>query len=64
MTPITAEPGVKELTREEGRAMVDQRTHSLLGMSLDRFQDCYAEGKLDPDDPKVQRILIMLPFAR
>jgi hypothetical protein len=64
VTPITAEPGVRELTSEEGRAMVDQRAHSLLGMSLDSFKDCYARGKLDLDDPRVQRILILLPFAR
>jgi hypothetical protein len=63
MTPITAEPGVTELSREEGRRLVDERSQTLLHLSLDEFRRRQADGKLDLDDPKVQRILILLPFA-
>ena len=64
MTPITAEPGVSELSRDEGRKLVDPRSRQLLGLSVDDFENCYESGKLDLSDPKVQRVAILLPFAR
>lgn len=35
--PITAETGVVELDRAEGRALVDGQARELLGMSVDEF---------------------------
>ena len=64
MTPITAVPGVSELSRAEGRELVDRRSRQLLGLSLDDFEKRYEAGKLDMGDPKVQRLAILLPFAR
>jgi hypothetical protein len=64
MTPVTAVPGVSELSRDEGRKLVDARSRQLLGLSVDDFEKCYDSGKLDLSDPKVQRVIILLPFAR
>lgn len=64
MTPITAVPGVSELSRDEGRRLVDTRSRQLLGLSVDDFEKCYDSGRLDLSDPKVQRVIILLPFAR
>jgi hypothetical protein len=64
MTPITAEPGVSLLSREEGRKLVDERSRRILGMPLEQFEKCYDAGKLDFDDAKVQHVVMLLPFAR
>jgi hypothetical protein len=64
MTPITDEQGVVLLNHEEGRKLVDDRARSFLGMSLEQFESCYASGKLDLDDAKVQHVMMLLPFAR
>jgi hypothetical protein len=64
MTPITSEPGVVELTREEGRAMLGERTQRVLGMTLEEFEAAYDAGKLDMDSPEVEQLVMLLPFAR
>lgn len=64
MTPITAEPGVVELSRAEGCKLVDKRSRQLLNLSLDDFETRLKDGKLDLSDPKVQRVIMLLPFAR
>lgn len=51
MNPITSEPGVVELTREEGREMLDERIRPELGMSLGEFEAAYDAGTLDMDRP-------------
>jgi hypothetical protein len=38
MSPITADGGVVELTLEEGRKMLDERTRKELGMTLEQFE--------------------------
>ena len=63
MSPITAEPGVVELTREEGREMLDGRTRRMLGMSLEEFEAHYEAGTL-PDRSEVLHLVMLLPFAR
>jgi hypothetical protein len=63
MSPITADGGVVELTREEGRAMLDERTRRLLGMTLEEFEAIYKAGTL-PDTPEVEHLIMLLPFAR
>lgn len=64
MSPITAEPGVIELTPEEGRKMLDERTRRELGMSLKEFVLAYDAGELDMSRPEVEHLVMLLPFAR
>ncbi len=64
MNAITSEPGVVELTREEGRRMLDERTRRELGMSLDEFEAAYDAGTLDMERDAVIGLVMLLPFAR
>jgi hypothetical protein len=64
MNPITSEPGVVELSREEGRKMLDERTRRELGMTLKEFEAAYDADTLDLDDPAVEHLVMLLPFAR
>jgi len=63
MSPITADGSVVELTREEGREMLDERTRRLIGMPLEDFEALYEAGTL-PDTPEVEHLVMLLPFAR
>ncbi len=64
MNPITSEPGVVELSREEGREMLDERTRRELGMTLEEFEAAYDAGTLDMNRPEVEHLVMLLPFAR
>jgi hypothetical protein len=64
MTPITTEPGVVELSREEGRKMLDERTRRLLNLSVEEFEAAYDAGELDLDRSDVIGLIMLLPFAR
>jgi len=64
MNAITSEPGVVELTREEGRRMLDERTRRMLGMTLEEFEAAYDGGTLDLERPEVEHLITLLPFAR
>jgi hypothetical protein len=64
MTPITSEPGVVELSREEGRQMLDKRTRRELGMSIEEFEAAYNAGELDLSRSAVIGPVMLLPFAR
>lgn len=64
MNPITSEPGVVELTREEGREMLNERIRRELGMSLEEFEAAYDAGTLDMDRSDVIGLVMLLPFAR
>jgi hypothetical protein len=64
MSPITAEGGVVELTREEGRAMLGGRTQRELGMTLEQFEAAYDACKLDMSRSEVIGLVMLLPFAR
>jgi hypothetical protein len=64
MSPITAEDGVVELTREEGREFLGKKTRETLGMSLDEFEAAYDTGQLDVQRPEVEHLVMLLPFAR
>jgi hypothetical protein len=63
MSPITADGSVVELTREEGREMLDERTRRLLGMTLEQFEHAYDAGTL-PGTSEVEHLVMLLPFAR
>jgi hypothetical protein len=64
MNAITSEPGVVELTREEGRKMLDERTRRMLGMTLEEFEAAHDAGTLDLERPEVEHLITLLPFAR
>src|ERR1700689_872978 len=64
MSPITADGGVVELTREEGRAMLGVRTRRELGMTLEQFEAAYDAGTLDMAESGVIGLVMLLPFAR
>jgi hypothetical protein len=57
-------PAVVELTREQGREMLGERTLRMLGMSLAEFEAAYAAGSLDVGDPVVEHLEMLLPFTR
>ncbi len=64
MNAITSESGVVELTREEGRAMLEKRTRRVLGMSLEEFEAAYDSGALSRERDDVIGLALLLPFAR
>lgn len=64
MNPITAEPGVVELSPAEGRAFLDEKVRRALGMTLEEFEAAYDAGRLDLERPEVLELVMLLPFAR
>jgi hypothetical protein len=64
MSQLTDEPAVVTLDRQQGRAMLDERTRRLAGMSLEDFEAAYDAGTLDLSDPNVAHLVTLLPFAR
>ncbi|MGH3341952.1 MAG: hypothetical protein ACRDPK_03535 [Carbonactinosporaceae bacterium] len=64
MHAITAEPGVYELTRDEGREFLEEKTLRELGMTLAEFEESYRTGRLDFDRPETMELVLLLPFAR
>jgi hypothetical protein len=57
------EPRARELTREEGRRLLDERARRFLGVSGDEFRRRYKAGELDPDDDHVLGVALLLPLA-
>jgi hypothetical protein len=55
---------IAELTREQGRAMLGERTTRLVGMSLEEFEAAHDAGTLDQSAPHVAYLVMLLPFAR
>lgn len=64
MTSITSEPGVVELTRDEGRTLVDSEARRVLDLSVDEFLAQYDAGDLDAYDEAVLDLVMLIPFAR
>lgn len=64
MNAITSEPGVCELSRDEGRRILDERTRRLLRMPLDEFEGRYEAGTLDLGNADVFSLVMQLPLAR
>ena len=55
----------EELTREEGRALFEQRAQEWLGMSGEEFIRKLEAGEIeDPDRTPVIMLALMIPFAR
>jgi hypothetical protein len=56
---------VVEVTREEGKGMLDRAAKRELGMPGDRFLAKWDAGDYDDaDDPAVTRVAMLIPFAR
>jgi hypothetical protein len=62
-TDAAEEPRARELTREEGRRLLDERARRFLHMSGAEFRRRYAAGELDPDDDHVLGVALLLPLA-
>jgi len=64
-TKADHEVEVVEVTREEGRAMLDQAAREALNISADEFLRKWDAGEYeDADDPAVTRVAMLIPFAR
>lgn len=56
---------VREATPEEGRELFDRRTRRLLGISGAEFLARWDRGEYaDAEDPKVNAVAVLIPFAR
>ncbi len=64
MSPITAEPGVQQLTRAEGCDLVDREARRVLGVGVEEFLRRLDAGLLDLDDDDVLGLAMLVPFAR
>jgi hypothetical protein len=58
------EPHPRELTREEGQRLLNERARRYLGMSGEEFRRRYEAGDLDPDNDNVLRVAMLLPLGR
>ena len=61
-------PGVtiKEVSAEEGHAILDRAARRYLNMSAEEFIAAWNAGQFDdnPDRPEVMRVAMLLPFAQ
>jgi hypothetical protein len=57
---------VRELSREEGRALLDELARRYLSMSADEFVSAWDAGELNGpfDSADVARVAMLLPFGR
>lgn len=56
--------GIVELSRDEGRALLDEKIQRELGMTLEQFEMAHDNGQLDLSRPEVEHLIMLLPFAR
>lgn len=69
MTAVLDQPAAeaRELTREEGRALLDEHAREFLGISGAEFMRRWDAGEIDltgPDHDEVLGVSLLLPFAR
>ena len=57
---------VRQMSKTEGREMLDALAHRYLEMSADEFITAWDSGGFDrdPDRPEVVRLAMLLPFVR
>jgi hypothetical protein len=57
---------VREVSAEDGPALLDRAARHYLGMSGDEFVAAWEAGSFDddPDRPQVVAVAMLLPFAR
>jgi hypothetical protein len=65
-TPSSINGHIRELTREEGRALLDREARRYLDMSAEEFIRAWEAGKFDddPDRPDVMYVAMLLPLAQ
>jgi hypothetical protein len=66
-TPAHSSNGqIRELTREEGLALLDREARRYLQMSAEQFIKAWEAGDFDedPDRPDVMYVAMLLPFAK
>ena len=65
-TTETINGQIRELTREEGRELLDCEARRYLGMSADEFIQAWESGKFadNADQSDVMYVALLLPFAR
>jgi len=60
----TREKGIKFVSRQEGRAILDRQARKYLNMSGDEFVRDYRAGRIeDPDRSEVRRVAMLIPLA-
>jgi len=56
--------GVKYVSRQEGRSLLDRQAKKYLGMSGDAFVREYRAGRIpDPDRSEVRRVAMLIPLT-
>ncbi len=57
---------VREVSAEDGRALLDRAARHYLDMSGDEFAAAWEAGSFDddPDRPEVMAVAMLLPFGR
>jgi hypothetical protein len=57
---------VRDLTREESRAILDQQARRYFHMSGEEFIRAWESGQFDddPDRPYLMRVAMLVPFAK
>jgi hypothetical protein len=57
---------IRELTREEGLALLDREAQRYLHMRAEQFIKAWEAGDFDeaPDRPDVMYVAMLLPFAK
>ena len=57
---------VKELTLEQGRALLDKQARKYLYLSGDEFIKKWDAGGFaeNPDRPEIMRLVMLIPFAK
>jgi hypothetical protein len=65
-TAPTTNGQVRELTREEGLALLDREARRYLQISAEEFIRAWEAGEFDedPDRPNVMYVAMLLPFAQ
>jgi hypothetical protein len=65
-TTETTNGQIRELTREEGLALLDREAQRYLHMSAEQFIKAWEAGDFDedPDRPDVMYVAMLLPFAK
>lgn len=60
----SSEPQPRELSADEGAALLEERSQQLLGISAYEFRRRYAAGELTFEDDNVLAVAMLLPFGR
>jgi hypothetical protein len=65
-TAPTTNGQIRELTREEGLALLDREARRYLQMTAEEFIRAWEAGEFDddPDRPDVMYVAMLLPFAQ